>query len=159
MTDPASFDYPALLHKALRGMVEELLARVAREGLPGQHHFYLTFRTRAPGVVLPEPLRRQHPDEMTIVLQHQFSGLDIGDEAFSVTLRFGGIPTRLTIPFEALTAFVDPSVSFGVRLAEAQRPIAETAEPPLERPPRPASKRKGRASPARVVAFKRRRGV
>jgi hypothetical protein len=151
MADPPSLDYPALLHRALRGMVRELLARVAREGLPGDHHFYLTFRTGAAGVALPDALRRQHPDEMTVVLQHQFSGLEVSPDAFSVTLRFSGAPARLTIPFEALTAFVDPSVSFGVRLEE--KPAAEP-EPAPAVAPAPAA-----AEPARsadhVVAFKR----
>jgi hypothetical protein len=148
--DVPGFDYAALLHRALRAMVKDLLARVAREGLPGEHHFYLTFRTGAPGVVLPEPLRRQHPEEMTIVLQHQFSDLEIGEGSFSVTLRFGGVPARLTVPFEALTAFVDPSVSFGVRLAAAERPVAgkdETRQPP-----------KARTRGTKVVAFQRRGG-
>ncbi len=143
-------DYAALLHRALRAMVKDLLARVAREGLPGEHHFYLTFRTGAPGVVVPEPLRRQHPEEMTIVLQHQFSGLEAGEESFSVTLRFGGVPARLTVPFEALTAFVDPSVEFGVRLAAAERPI----DAKDETPPAPTTRKSG----TKVVAFKRRSG-
>src|SRR5262245_40016089 len=129
-------------------MVKDLLARVAREGLPGDHHFYLTFRTGAPGVVLPDLLRRQHPEEMTIVLQHQFSELQIAAESFSVTLRFGGVPARLTVPFEALTAFVDPSVNFGVRLAAAERAIDAKDETPAA--PKP------RKSGSKVVAFKRR---
>lgn len=157
MADPPSFDYAALLHTALRGMVRDVLARVARDGLPGEHHFYLTFRTDAPGVAMPEPLRRKHPEEMTIVLQHQFSGLDVGEEAFSVTLRFGGVPARLTIPFEALTAFVDPSVSFGVRLATEERVVTGDEEPPgPPSPPLPVEP-KPIVTGTKVVTFQRRK--
>lgn len=155
MQAPPGFDYATLLHRALRGMVKEVLERVAREGLPGDHHLYLTFHTSAPGVVLPESQRRQHPEEMTIVLQHQFSGLAVGEDAFSVTLRFGGMPARLTVPFEALTAFVDPSVSFGVRLATAERPAAPQAESANLPPPKPTPKAKDVLRRGRVVAFKR----
>lgn len=128
---PPGIDYAGLLRAALLGVVREALARAAREGLPGEHHFYLTFATGAPGVVMPEAVRARFPDEMTVVLQHQFWNLDVGVEAFSVTLRFGGAPQRLTIPFDALTAFVDPSVPFGLKLtteADADR-MAQAEEP------------------------------
>jgi hypothetical protein len=110
------------------------LGHVAEQGLPGEHHFYITFRTDAPGVAIPARLRAQYPQEMTIVLQHQFWDLRI-DEAglsFDVSLSFSGVPSPLHIPFAAVTAFADPHVQYGLRFAE---PVAAAAEPP---PPPPA---------------------
>ena len=140
-------DYPGLLRAALVEMVRRLLARVADEGLPGEHHFYLSFRTDADGVEMPAGLRQRNPREMTIVLQHQFWGLDVTDEGFSVTLRFGGTPTRLTVPWDALTAFADPSVPFGLRLAA----VPETADASAPAEPAPDT-----APAPNVVAFRRR---
>jgi hypothetical protein len=109
------FDYPQMVETALRGVVREALARTAREGLPGAHHFYVSFRTDAPGVVLPHHLLDKYPEEMTIVLQHQFWELEIGDHEFSVTVSFQNRPEQLTIPFAAVTSFADPSVKFGLQ--------------------------------------------
>ena len=108
-------EYPRLMERAVRGVVRDTLELVAQRGLPGMHHFYITFRTRAPGVTIPEYLIGQHPDEMTIVLEHQFWDLDVTDEAFAVTLSFKGAHERLVIPFDAITGFVDPSVKFGLQ--------------------------------------------
>ncbi len=105
--------YDLLAQAALRGVVRTVLADVAQKGLPGEHHFKITFATGAPGVRLSERLRSQYPETMTIVLQHQFWDLAVGEEAFDVGLSFGGIPERLTVPFEAVTAFLDPAVQFG----------------------------------------------
>jgi hypothetical protein len=129
--EPAGFDYRALLRSSLLALVRGVLARAATEGLPGDHHFYLTFGTAEPGVAIAPRLRKQHPDEMTIVLQHQFSGLAVGDDGFSVTLRFGGSPERVTVPWEALRAFADPSAGFGVTLrAEPAEAGTEAAAAP-----------------------------
>ena len=126
-------NYPQLVEMALRGVIRELLADVAENGLPGEHHFYLTFRTNDPGVVLPSELRQQYPDEMTIVLQHQFRDLTIDHDCFSVVLRFSGAEQRVEIPFASLTAFADPSASFGLQFRhfseveealEGPRPLA-----------------------------------
>src|SRR5581483_2656542 len=106
-----------MTEEALRGVVRQALAVASERGLPGQHHFYLTFRTAHPGVRLADHLRQRHPDEMTIVLQHQFWGLEIGRDEFSVTLSFNGQHERLTIPFAAISAFVDPSVQFGLQFS------------------------------------------
>ncbi len=109
------------------------MRQVAAEGLPGDHHFLITFRTDWPGVELSSSLARKHPQEMTIVIQHQYWNLEVADEAFSVTLRFGGAPQRLTVPFAALTTFVDPSVPFGLRLMgspESEDGAEEEAAPP-----------------------------
>ncbi len=108
-------DYNLLVENALRGAVREALKRAAEFGLPGNHHFYVTFRTDQPGVDIPEYLRERYPDEMTIVLQHQFWGLEPGDDKFQVTLSFNKTPERLVVPYAALTAFADPSVQFGLQ--------------------------------------------
>src|SRR6516164_251205 len=109
------FDYPQMVQSALRGVVRETLARTAREGLRGVHHFYVSFRTDVPGVVLPDYILEKYPEEMTIILQHQFWGLEVGEEEFSVTLSFQNRPEQLTIPFAAVTSFADPSVKFGLQ--------------------------------------------
>ena len=109
------FDYPRLVREALLEVPRRALRLVAREGLPGEHHFYLSFRTGHPGVSVSPLVRARHPEEMTVVLQHQYWDLAVGDDAFSVTLRFGGAPERLHVPFAALTAFADPAAEFGLR--------------------------------------------
>ena len=109
-------DYPALVENALRGVVHDLLVRVAAEGFPGGHHLYLTFSTRHPGVKMAPRLYDLYPEEMTIVLQHQFWDLVVEEELFAVTLHFGGQKQRLTIPFEALASVVDPEAEFGLQL-------------------------------------------
>ncbi|MGE5125919.1 MAG: SspB family protein [Betaproteobacteria bacterium] len=121
----AGFDYPALLRHALLDVVRGVLARAAEEGLPGDHHFYLTFGTGDDGVELAPRLRLQFPDEMTIVLQHQYWNLVVDEAGFAVTLRFGGAPERLVVPWAALRSFADPSVGFGVQL----RPAGAAAGP------------------------------
>ena len=111
------FQYDKMVERALRGVVRDALARVAKEGPRGAHHFYIGFATQMPGVVLPEQLHAKYPDEMTIVLQHQFWDLEVGDEAFSVTLSFQKQPERLTIPLAAIRSFADPSVNFALEFA------------------------------------------
>lgn len=106
--------YDVLTQEALRGVVKKVLAEVARAGLPGDHHFLVAFDTRAPGVRLSTRLRERFPEEMTIVLQHQFWDLAVTEHAFEVGLSFGGVPERLLIPFTALKGFFDPSVEFGM---------------------------------------------
>jgi hypothetical protein len=121
------FDYPKMVETALRGVMREALERTAREGLPGDHHFYIGFRTRAPGVKIPNSLLAKYPDEMTIVLQHQFRALEIGDHSFSVNLSFSSRSERLTIPFDAVTTFADPSVNFGLQFEVPEGKPAEAA--------------------------------
>jgi len=105
--------YDVLAQAALRGVVRTVLADAAQRGLPGEHHFKITFSTPAPGVRLSDRMRAQYPQEMTIVLQHQFWDLTVTDEAFEVGLSFGGVPERVAVPFAAVTAFYDPAVQFG----------------------------------------------
>lgn len=112
------FRYDLMVETALRGVVRDALRRAAERGLPGNHHFYITFKTRAPGVHIPEYLVERYPDEMTIVLQFQFWDLEIDEEKFSVTLSFNDVREPLTIPFEALTGFADPSVQFGLQFQQ-----------------------------------------
>ena len=117
------FRYDLLAQQALRGVVRKVLVEAAKKGLPGEHHFFVTFGTRAEGVRLSARMREQYPDEMTIVLQHQFWDLKVTDEAFEVGLSFGGVTERLYVPFEAITVFADPSVQFQLQfsaIAEAQ---------------------------------------
>jgi hypothetical protein len=104
-----------MVERALRGVVREALARTAASGLPGAHHFYITFQTRHPGAKIPDSLASQYPEEMTIVLEHQFWDLEVEEDRFAVTLSFQSRPERLSIPFEAITAFTDPSVKFGLQ--------------------------------------------
>lgn len=109
------FRYDKMVEHALRGVVREALARTAASGLPGTHHFYITFQTKHPAAKVPDSLKSQYPDDMTIVLEHQFWDLDVEEDRFSVTLSFQSKPERLTVPFEAITAFTDPSVKFGLQ--------------------------------------------
>jgi len=114
--------YDRMVEGALRGVVRDALKAVEANGLPGEHHFYVTFRTAYPGVQIPEYLRSQYPGEMTIVLQYQFYGLEITKERFSVTLSFGGQHERLVIPFHAITTFADPSVNFALQFQATGAP-------------------------------------
>lgn len=107
--------YDKMVEEALRSVVRDALALVAEQGLPGDHHFYVTFRTHHPGVGLSKQVLARHPDEMTIVLQHQFWDLDVTHEQFAVTLSFSGKSERLVIPFAAVTGFADPSAKFGLQ--------------------------------------------
>src|ERR1700688_4312308 len=105
--------YDILAQEALRGVVRTVLADAAKKGLPGEHHFKITFAPTAPGVRLSDRMRAQYPEAMTIILQHQFWDLVVNDDGFEVGLSFGGVTERLTIPFEAVMAFFDPGVAFG----------------------------------------------
>ncbi len=116
-----SIDYEALIHSALRGVVCEALARVARTGMPGEHHFYIAFDTNAPGVQLAPRLRARFADRMTIVLQHQFWNLEVERDRFAVTLSFGGVRERIVVPFAAVAAFSDPGVDFSLQFEPADR--------------------------------------
>ncbi|MEQ8935259.1 MAG: ClpXP protease specificity-enhancing factor SspB [Amphiplicatus sp.] len=109
------FDYDYLTQRALRQVVKDVLEMTAEIGAtPGEHHFYIEFATQAPGVIIPDELIETYPERMTIVVQHQFENLVVRDDEFALTLWFKGIESRLTIPFEAVTSFADPSVQFGL---------------------------------------------
>ncbi len=143
--------YDLLTQQALRGVVRNVLADAAKKGLPGDHHFYISFDTRADGVRISDRLRTQYPDEMTIILQHQFWDLKVGDDEFEVGLSFGGIPEKLTVPYEAINGFFDPSVQFGLQFEE----VTEGEEPqpvPTLTQDKAAGKKPRAASPARPPA-------
>jgi len=116
--------YDLLAQTALRGVVRTVLADAGKNGLPGDHHFKITFNTLAPGVRLSERMRTQYPQSMTIVLQHQFWDLAVGEDAFEVGLSFGGAPERITVPFDAVTAFFDPAVQFGLQFETVESQAA-----------------------------------
>ncbi|WP_171240848.1 SspB family protein [Ruegeria sp. HKCCA5491] len=108
-------DYGNLMHTAMRGLIKTVLTEVSERGLPGAHHFFITFDTGHDGVELADWLRERYPDEMTIVMQHWFENLEVGDNGFAITLNFGDAPEPLYIPYASIKTFVDPSVEFGLR--------------------------------------------
>jgi hypothetical protein len=118
MTTEREIDYEALAQNALRGVVRTVLGRVAKTGLPGDHHFYIAFRTAARGVLLSKRLMQKYPEEMTVVLQHRFWNLIVTDDRFEVKLTFDGIEERLSIPFAAIKVFFDPSVPYGLQFED-----------------------------------------
>jgi len=112
---PRRIDYGKLMHRAMRGLIQEVLSGVAEEGLPGEHHFFITFDTTHPDVAIADWLRERYPEEMTIVIQHWFDALEVREDDFSITLNFGDRPEPLVVPYDAIRTFVDPSVEFGLR--------------------------------------------
>lgn len=111
----SEIDYGGMMHRAMQGLIADVLQDVADNGLPGEHHFFITFDTREDGVEMADWLRDRYPEEMTIVVQHWFENLIIDDEGFNITLNFGNSPEPMRVPFDALRTFVDPSVEFGLR--------------------------------------------
>ena len=127
--DTERIDYPRIIQEALRDVVRRVLAQVAENGLPGEHHFLIAFRTDHPGVRVPQFLRDMYPDEIKVMLQHQYWDLVVDEEAFGVTLSFNAARHPLTIPFAAVTAFVDPSVELVLRFEASGQPAAAPAAP------------------------------
>lgn len=123
------------MHRAMRGLIQDVLTDIAENGLPGAHHFFITFNTRHPDAELADWLHDRYPEEMTIVIQHWFDNLEVDDEGFGVTLNFGNAPEPLYIPYDAITTFVDPSVEFGLRF-ETQEYDDEDEEDEEPEPPR-----------------------
>ena len=110
-----SIDYGNLMHRAMRGLIKEVLTDVAANGLPGEHHFFITFDTGHPDVKIADWLSDRYPGEMTVVMQHWYDNLEVGDDGFGVSLNFGDAPEPLYIPYDSIKTFVDPSVEFGLR--------------------------------------------
>ncbi len=139
--------YDMIVEQALRSVVKRSLQTVVEKGLPGNHHFFITFRTDFPGVDIPAFLKERYPEEMTIVLQFKFYGLEVDDEKFGITLKFNNTPERLTVPLEAVTVFADPSVNFALQFqfedmdADEDLDIAEDEE--SEDKPAPEEKKTG----------------
>jgi hypothetical protein len=123
--------YDLLVQDALKGVVRKVIGEAARDGIPGEHHFYVSFRTDFPGVRLSPRLREKYPEDMTIVLQHQFWDLSITEHMLEVGLSFSGVPERLSIPLDAITGFFDPSVQFGLKF-EIQDKSAESEDKPAK---------------------------
>jgi hypothetical protein len=145
--------YDILTQDALRGVVRTVLEDAARNGLPGEHHFYIAFDTRADGVKLSQRMRTQYPEEMTVVLQHQFWDLVVTDEQFEVGLSFGGVPERVVVPFAAIKSFVDPSVQFGVQfemLVAAEETEDEKGVDAAGKPARPPAEHRSTSEVAPV---------
>ena len=127
--DPNIIDYEALAQDAMRGVVRNILMRVSKTGLPGEHHFYISFDTLAPGSSLSKRLKEKYPEEMTIVLQHRFWDLIVTEDRFEVKLTFDGIPERLVVPFTAIKVFFDPSVRYGLQFEAPDFGPDATAHP------------------------------
>ena len=138
-----SIDYGNLMHRAMRSLIQEVLVDVKANGLPGQHHFFITFDTMHPDVEIADWLSDRYPDEMTVVMQHWFDNLEVTDEGFSVTLNFCETPEPLYIPYDAIKTFVDPSVEFGLRFEsqdedEDDETVDDGIEIEVSEEPRPA---------------------
>lgn len=135
MTD--KIDYGNLMHRAMRGLIQEVLSGIAKNGLPGDHHFFITFDTMHPDVEIADWLSDRYPGEMTVVIQNWFDNLTVTDEGFTITLNFGDSPETLYIPYASIQTFVDPSVEFGLRFEsqpehETSADIAEVPEAPMD---------------------------
>lgn len=140
-----TIDYPGLIDAAMRNVVREALAHVKQFGLPGEHHFFISFQTNYPGVAISPQLKARYPEEITIVVQHQFWDLTIEKDRFSIMLSFNNIPEKLVVPFDALTAFADPSIKFGLQfhgkkpanMNDSEEPVAcpATGRTGNEKPP------------------------
>ncbi len=132
---PDSIDYVELSRNALRGVVRSVLERTEKEGLPGEHYYFISFFTDRPGVEIPDWLRARHPEEMTIVLQHSFHGLKVDGNGFRVVLSFNQVESKIAVPFAAVTGFTDPSASFALRFM----PVPKEEAAPADEPELPAS--------------------
>ncbi|WP_299671577.1 ClpXP protease specificity-enhancing factor SspB [uncultured Roseobacter sp.] len=162
-----SIDYGNLMHEAMRGLIRKVLDDVAERGLPGAHHFFITFDTSHPDAELADWLSDRYPGEMTVVMQHWYDNLDVGEDGFSVTLNFGDAPEPLYIPYDAIKTFVDPSVEFGLRFetqdddetgSADQTPTSGTTLPaikPEEKLPASADQDEGEKKPqdAEIVSL------
>lgn len=152
--------YGRLMHHAMRGLIRTVLEDVARDGLPGEHHFFITFDTVDPDVDIADWLRHRYPEEMTIVIQNWYDGLTVDEDGFSITLNFGDQPEPLRIPFDAIRTFVDPSVEFGLRFESVTQ---DDEDDPEDEPPSPdgdpradkddATDESGGATDAEVVSL------
>ena len=144
-TEMPTIRYDKLVERALRGVVTQALGHVVKNGLPDEHHFYITFMTDYPGVEIPKYLREQYPDEMTIVLQYQFYGLEASEDKFQVTLSFNNVPEKLIIPVDAVTIFADPSVNFALQF----QPMEDVDDDEDDLPPPPPPKPSGKNDPGK----------
>jgi hypothetical protein len=151
------FNYGRLMQRALRGLMAEVLGQVAKRGLPGAHHFFISFDVEHPGVDMPDWLRAEHPKELAIVLQHEFEGLAVAADRFSVRLSFQNRPATLVVPFDAVTTFADPSENFGLRFDASEHDGGPTepggGDDPGPKGPKP---HEGDAEVVRLDRFRKR---
>lgn len=146
-------DYGNLMHRAMRGLIRNVLDDVAARGLPGSHHFFITFDTSHPDAELADWLSDRYPGEMTVVMQHWFDNLDVGEEGFAVTLNFGDSPEPLYIPYDSIKTFVDPSVEFGLRFESTSEADDEDDEEEDDTPPNDPRPRRSSKKDADVVSL------
>ena len=142
MSNKEVIDYGLLIDEAMQAIVKKALLIVEKQGLPNEHHFYITFDTDFPGVMIPYTLAKRYPEEMTIVLQHQFWDLEVEEERFSIVLSFDNVRHSLVVPFASLTAFADPSVKFGLQFRHAGMVQKSRAEKSPDEPTPPTKKGK-----------------
>lgn len=150
-------DYGNLMHRAMRGLIQQVLIDVSENGLPGNHHFFITFDTMHPDVEMADWLSDRYPEEMTVVMQHWFDNLDVTGEGFAVTLNFGDQPESLYIPYDAIRTFVDPSVEFGLRFetqGDDDNDDVQTA-PPVEMTEAEVAKEKSDAEIVSLDSFRK----
>lgn len=143
-----TIDYPAYIDTAMRGVVREALMQVQQYGLPGDHHFFISFQTGFPGVSISPQLKSRYPEEITIVVQHQFWDLTVGHDQFSLMLSFNNIPEKLVVPYDALTAFADPSIKFGLQFHGKKASGSLQVHAEDEKVACPATGKKGKDKPA-----------
>ncbi len=153
--DDLEINYDKLVEKSLKHVVIEALRIAAEEGLPGEHHFYITFKTTHPNVRVSAQLLNQYPDEMTIVLQHQFANLMVGETYFEVDLSFGGIPQTLRIPYDSIVYFADPYAKFGLSFNSGEASAAGQKIDEDEDEPAPTRKASGSAEVISIDAFRK----
>ena len=154
----STIDYGNLMHRAMRGLIQQVLTNVQADGLPGQHHFFITFDTMHPDVEIADWLSDRYPGEMTIVIQHWFADLDVSDEGFAITLNFGDNPEPLYVPYDAIKTFVDPSVEFGLRFetqdaGDDEADDDEVPEAPMDEMVEPAEPKDKGKREAEVVSL------
>lgn len=148
-----AIDYGNLMHRAMRGLIQNVLADVAKTGLPGDHHFFITFDTMHPDVEIADWLSDRYPGEMTVVIQHWFDNLDVTDEGFTITLNFGDNPETLYIPYDAIKTFVDPSVEFGLRFETQNGDSTDAEEAPMDEMVEPEDEQADDRKAADVVSL------
>lgn len=153
----STIDYGNLMHRAMRGLIQEVLTDIQKDGLPGAHHFFITFDTMHPDVEIADWLSDRYPGEMTVVIQHWFDNLEVTNEGFTITLNFGDNPETLYVPYDAIKTFVDPSVEFGLRFEtqdeETDAPLAEVEEAPMDEMVEPDDEKDDGPKEAEVVSL------
>lgn len=153
----STIDYGNLMHRAMRGLIQEVLTDIQKDGLPGQHHFFVTFDTMHPDVEIADWLSDRYPGEMTVVIQHWFDNLNVTNEGFTITLNFGDNPETLYIPYDAIKTFVDPSVEFGLRFEtqdeEGDTPRQDAEEAPMDEMVEPEDEEGDSPKEAEVVSL------